>query len=378
MNTRIRNSFVWLLILTGSMTASIHADDDATTPSLFKSPARTPTFGGKQFWTDELIFHQWRIQRNVLTNACRLLDDEDYRRAGGSFEECQQELERLKRELNMPPLRPRVVLVLHGLLRSRDAMQPLCEYLEEQSELEVLAFSYASSRQEISVHALALARVISNLGDDVKEINFVAHSMGNLVIRRYLGGTCAVVPKSRRLPTQTVMLAPPNNGSKLAERFQANNIFRTLWGTSGIEIAEIQKLEKDLATPPSFGIIAGGRGTENGNNPLIPGDDDFVVSVEETRLPGARDFLVLPVLHGSIMEDQRVQECTLRFLQGGYFVSDEQRQPIPREDPPTVQQATYRQVDDVRRPDVQEGDRQPRERQRVERKRRERQRGTAP
>ncbi|MGQ9575532.1 MAG: hypothetical protein ACUVUC_09450 [Thermoguttaceae bacterium] len=32
-----------------------------------------PTLGGKQFWADELLFHQWRIQRNVLTGHCRLL-----------------------------------------------------------------------------------------------------------------------------------------------------------------------------------------------------------------------------------------------------------------------------------------------------------------
>ena len=133
------------------------------------------------------------------------------------------------------------------------------------------------------------------------------------------------------MPKQTVMLAPPNNGSKLAERFRKNNIFRSFWGVSGIEIAELNKLEKHLASPPSFGIIAGGRGTENGNNPLIPGDDDFVVSVDETRLPGARDFLVVPSLHSSIMSNQRVQECTLRFLQKGFFVDSGHRQPIPLE-----------------------------------------------
>ena len=33
-----------------------------------------PTMGGKQFWADELFFHQWRIQRNVLTGHYRLLD----------------------------------------------------------------------------------------------------------------------------------------------------------------------------------------------------------------------------------------------------------------------------------------------------------------
>jgi len=326
-----RNSVVLILVSLCLIAAQTMADDDSKAQAAQEKPQRSPTFGGKQFWSDELIFHEWRIQRHALTNHCRLLDEEDYRRAGGTFAVCQKELERLKQELEMPPLRDRVVLVLHGLLRSRQAMQAMCDYLEEKGDFQVLAVSYASSRRDMTAHATSLARVVTNLGDDVKEINFVAHSMGNLVIRRYLGGVCAIVPRERRLPKQTVMLAPPNNGSKLAERFRQNNIFRSLWGVSGIEIAELSRLEKHLATPPSFGIIAGGRGTENGNNPLIPGDDDFVLSVDETRLPGARDFLVVPVLHGSIMEDEHVQECTLRFLKDGHFVASDQRQPIPVE-----------------------------------------------
>ena len=88
------------------------------------------------------------------------------------------------------------------------------------------------------------------------------------------------------------------------------------------------KLEKKLATPHcQFGIIAGGKGTE-GFNPLLPGNDDGVVRVEETRLAGARDFAVAPVVHMFLKDDATVQEYTLRFLQKGHFISEEKRQPI--------------------------------------------------
>lgn len=328
MHAIVRNGFALILLVLCLQATQTMAEDEINPSAPRPKSERTPTFGGKQFWSDELVFHEWRIQRHALTKYCRLLDEKDYRRAGGTFAACRRELERLKQELELPPMRGRIVLVLHGLLRSRQAMRPMCDYLEEKGDFQVLTVSYASTRADITAHARSLARVVTNLGDDVKEINFVAHSMGNLVIRRYLGGACALVPKERRLPKRTVMLAPPNNGSKLAERFRDNNIFRSFWGVSGIEIAELNKLQEHLATPPSFGIIAGGRGTENGNNPWIPGDDDFVLSVDETRLPGARDFLVVPVLHGLIMVDERVKECTLRFLEEGHFVASGQRQPI--------------------------------------------------
>ena len=56
-----------------------------------------------------------------------------------------------------------------------------------------------------------------------------------------------------------------------------------------------------------------------------------MVEVENTRLPGASDFVRLPVIHTLMMDDPTVQQYTLRFLRNGYFVSPEQRQPIARE-----------------------------------------------
>ena len=53
-----------------------------------------------------------------------------------------------------------------------------------------------------------------------------------------------------------------------------------------------------------------------------------MVTVESTRLAGAADFAVLPVLHTIMMDDATVQEYTLRFLRHGYFVSEAERHPI--------------------------------------------------
>ncbi len=52
------------------------------------------------------------------------------------------------------------------------------------------------------------------------------------------------------------------------------------------------------------------------------------MSVESTRLAGAADFAVLPVLHTLMMDDGTVKEYTLRFLEHGYFISAEARRPI--------------------------------------------------
>jgi hypothetical protein len=104
-------------------------------------------------------------------------------------------------------------------------------------------------------------------------------------------------------------------------------------GASGTQLAsDWKELESHLAIPAcQFGVIAGGAGTPDGRNPLVAGDDDLIVGIEETRLAGAHDFLVLPLMHTFMMDDPAVQEATLRFLQHGFFVSQTRRQPISRD-----------------------------------------------
>lgn len=291
-----------------------------------------PTFGGKQFWTDEIIFRGWRVQRNVWTKHYRLLDAQNHRKTWGTFAHCRDRLEALKEEQKLQPMQGKVVVVLHGLVRSRQSMAGLCKYLSEQSDYQIVNMSYASTREPLRRHAASLASVIDHLGPEVTEINFVAHSLGNLVIRHYLGDQIA--SERRRVDARInrmVMLAPPNQGSQFAVKFADNRLFQTIWGTSGLELAkEWDELEKRLATPRGeFGIIAGGRGADDGANPLLRGDDDFVVTIEETRLGGASDFSVLPALHSLIMDDPKVREYTLRFLWHGHFIAKDKRQPIP-------------------------------------------------
>ena len=106
-----------------------------------------------------------------------------------------------------------------------------------------------------------------------------------------------------------------------------NKVYQVVTGQTGQQLGrDWQRLEGQLATPAcEFGILAGGRGDKHGYNLLLPGDNDGIVSVNTTRLAGARDFLVLPVQHSLIMFNGKVQEYTLQFLQKGYFVSEPAR-----------------------------------------------------
>ena len=289
-----------------------------------------PTMGGTQIWTDELVHGEYRIQRNVLTGHYRLLDDQDKRLAWGTIDQCQTRFEQVSAERKVPPVRGKVVILLHGLGRSKAVVQPIGEYLREKGGYTTICMNYASMREGVEQHAQALARVVDHL-QDVEELNFVCHSLGNIVVRHYLADEARRPPSTKRPPLKRiVMLGPPNNGALIARRLQGTGLFELIAGRSGQALGNgWDDLVGNLATPAcEFGIIAGGKGNEKGNNPLLPGDDDLVVTVAETRLAGAADFMIVSRRHSSLLKDEDVQAATLRFLKQGCFRADGKREPI--------------------------------------------------
>jgi pimeloyl-ACP methyl ester carboxylesterase len=287
--------------------------------------------GGVQFWSDDLVFRGWRIQQNALSGHYRLLDDRDFRRAWGTFEQCQARLEELKRDEKLPPLDGRALVTLHGLGRTRDAMAMHGEHIAKSLDATWINVSYASSRRSLDEHAQSLARVLARL-EGIDEIDFVCHSLGNLVVRRYLGEASLPEPRWQTDPRikRMVMLGPPNSGAQLARLFKDNTLFGLVTGPSGKQLAlPPEEMAKLLATPRfQFGIIAGSCGDAGPSNPVVAGDDDLIVAVEETKLAGASDFLVVPCWHSTMLRNEQVCESAARFLKEGHFVAADKRTPI--------------------------------------------------
>src|SRR5205085_6645020 len=124
--------------------------------------------------------------RNDVTGHYRLLDPADVRRAWGTPEQCRAAFDQLKIAEKTPPLAGRAVITLHGLGRTRDHMDAIGTQLEKQGGFTWINVSYASTRRSLDDHAKSLARIIEGL-EGIDEIDFVCHSLGNLVVRRYLG-----------------------------------------------------------------------------------------------------------------------------------------------------------------------------------------------
>lgn len=291
------------------------ADRNRSESGLFN--LQLPTAGGKQFWTDHRWQDGWRIQQNAVTGHWRLLDPGNIRQAWGSRSACEQALSR--QPLAAAASGQHDVILLHGLFRSAASMQQLGQSLKKTRSRQIVLFEYASTRGAIADHAAALREVVEGL-PPTNSLSFVGHSMGNIVVRHALGDweRAANHQLLDRVKT-VVMLGPPNQGAAIARQLARLPAYRLVAGQGGVELGpQWEKLQAKLAIPTCpFGIIAG-RLPEGFTNPLIGDAGDFVVSVEETKLPGGA-LLEVNQVHSLLMNDSSVQRAVADFLEHKHF-----------------------------------------------------------
>ncbi len=273
-----------------------------------------PTLGGRQVWGDVEAHAGWRIQENAVTGHFRLLDPDDWRHAWGSLADCQAALVKVEGNQSLHWPGRHLVVMVHGLGRTRASFDRMAEDLGADG-FATLAISYPSTRGSAADHGARLTALLNRLRG-IDRVSFVTHSYGGLVLRHALG--TAAPWRSRITAGRAVLLAPPSQGSAIADRLRDAAAFRLFAGPGGQAVTPEQAQALPAPTIP-FGIIAGGRGDGEGYNPWLPGDDDGVVAVAETRLAGADDFLVLDVLHTFIMRDMDAIDAVKRFLKDGRF-----------------------------------------------------------
>jgi hypothetical protein len=148
-----------------------------------------PTLGGSRSGPTPSMLG-WRIQRNVYSSHCRLLD-RNIRRAWAPSSNPVQLRARQKR--NPAAVRNgHVVMLVHGLGRSAGAFALLEDCLRREG-YETANVNYPSTRLGIAAHADNLEHIIQSL-EGVTMLSFVTHSLGALVVRDLLarersGGT---------------------------------------------------------------------------------------------------------------------------------------------------------------------------------------------
>lgn len=207
------------------------------------------------------------------------------------------------------------VLLLHGMFRSAYAMLPLSYHLAREG-YQVHSVGYPTRIYDVAELARRYLGPAIAACPSTRPVHLVTHSLGGIIARQHL--QTARLPSSSRI----VMLAPPNNGSEVADRLCTWSVYRWLMADVGQQVRtgpdgigwRLRPVAEEV------GVIAGRRTAQPWFSRLIPGEDDGVVSVASTRLPEMRDFIVVDSSHTLMLLDRGVHRQIRHFLLTGGFL----------------------------------------------------------
>ena len=203
------------------------------------------------------------------------------------------------------------VVYVHGLWMPGEESLILRQRLAQEFGLTLQSFRYSAASSTMSVIATQLAAFVREL--EAPQLHFVGHSLGGLVIHRFLEHF------PDQPPGRAVFLGTPCVASRAAERASRFAPIAHLMGPTVAEELLQPQTRRWTQTRP-LGIVAGTQ--RIGFGQLIAGfdeDNDGTVAVSETRMPGAAAHIVLPVSHFGMLVSGRVAHETGLFLTSGRF-----------------------------------------------------------
>jgi len=209
------------------------------------------------------------------------------------------------------------VVLLHGLARTSSSLNVMQEALEEDGYLTA-NIDYPSREHEIAALAtLAIGEGLASCraGENVEKIHFVTHSLGGILVRQYL--STETVDELGRV----VMLGPPNQGSNAVDDLDGVPGFDWLNGPAGHQLGKGEASVPLALGPVDFelGVIAGNRTIDPITSAVLDNPDDGKVSVEDTKVDGMDDFVIVQHSHAFMMRMQQPIELTKKFLRTGSF-----------------------------------------------------------
>jgi pimeloyl-ACP methyl ester carboxylesterase len=201
---------------------------------------------------------------------------------------------------------------VHGLWLNGAEFTLLRRRVARAQGFETHRFSYPTVRGSMDDTVESLRSFVARL--DAERIHFVGHSFGGVVLCRYFQKH----PCER--PGRVVILGSPLTGSRSARTVAKNALMRRMIGPL-VNAELVNDCDpRTWACQNELGVIAGT--TAMGLGRLFTKfDEDFdgTVAVSETKLPGHKAHLALPVSHMGMLANAGVARQVGEFLAHGQF-----------------------------------------------------------
>jgi pimeloyl-ACP methyl ester carboxylesterase len=202
------------------------------------------------------------------------------------------------------------VLLLHGAWMNGWVMAYLALALRGEG-FSAQTLTYRTMHDALENHLARVAKRIAKIA--APRVHLVGHSLGGVIALRYL----------QRRPDErvrrTVLIGTPVSGCRAAANFAQSAAGEFLLGKS----LEIWREPVNTSLDPRFevGVIAGTRAFGIGSLVTrLPQPNDGVVCLDETKFPGMRDHLALPLGHTVLLVSRSVARETAAFLKTGAFL----------------------------------------------------------
>ncbi len=204
------------------------------------------------------------------------------------------------------------VVCLHGYFRSYKCMIPMSSALSSEG-FDIYLWDYQSRKKTIEQHAEDLVVILNKIAAEKpgQPIHFVTHSLGGVITR--VAVSHPDCPAEARIG-KAILLAPPNQGSCLARKFQKVYPVRFVFGKrAGAQLLDHSSDEMlDIGQfPPSkeVMVVAGTQG-----KPWIKDPNDGKVSVNETYLNTPHIHITHHVSHSWIMTSRWMINMIREYL----------------------------------------------------------------
>jgi pimeloyl-ACP methyl ester carboxylesterase len=206
-----------------------------------------------------------------------------------------------------------LVVYVHGLWLTGLEGSLLRRRLARDLAAETRAFSYRSVRSTVSANAQALAEFLLQMRADT--LHLVGHSLGGLVILKlFENGDGVGLP-----PGRIVLLGSPLHGSSTAHKVARLPLGRTILGR-GVNEELLGNVSRCWSGQRELGVIAGNLSIGLGRLVGTHGaPSDGTILVDETRLEGMSQHLVLRTSHTGLPFSAEVARQTGAFLRFGSF-----------------------------------------------------------